>query len=132
MLTRAKPVLPPEQEELVTRTIGCAVRVHKELGPGYAELIYQDAMRIELELESVPFQYEVPVIIHHRGRPLRSQRLDLVIDQQIVVELKTVTRLEPVHQTQLLSYLKATGLRVGLLMNFHDQVLKAGLRRFVL
>jgi hypothetical protein len=62
MLTRVNPVLPPEIEEIATRTIGCAVRVHREFGPGYVEAIYQDALRIELELELIPFEYEVPVI----------------------------------------------------------------------
>ena len=131
-MTRTTPALSPELEQLVTRTIGCAIRVHKELGPGFAEALYQDALGIELELEGLSFEREVQVSITYRGRPLRLQRLDLVVEGQIVVELKAVERLERIHQMQILSYLRATGLPVGLLMNFHSEFLKAALRRFVL
>src|SRR5689334_17899773 len=109
MLTRVKSNLPLETEELISRAIGAAVAVHKALGPGYSEGIYQDALRIELTLESIPFEYEVPVQLHYRGQRLRTQRLDLVVGKQVVIELKTVSRLEPVHQTQILSYMKAGG-----------------------
>ncbi len=132
VLTRAKSDLSPELEGLVTRTIGCALRVHQALGPGYLEGLYHDAMSIELELEGLAFEREFATNVLYRGRPLRTQRLDLVVEGQIVVELKAVERLERVHQAQLLSYLKATGLRVGLLMNFHEEYLKTSLRRFVL
>lgn len=132
MLTRTTPALAPDLEMLVTRTIGCAIRVHKALGPGFAEGLYQDAMGIEFTFEGLSFGREVSVAVSYRGQPLRSQRLDLVVEKKIVVELKAVERLERIHQAQLISYLRATGLPVGLLMNFHAEYLKSALRRFVL
>jgi GxxExxY protein len=106
--------------------------VHQALGPGFHEAVYHDALAIELEWEGLPFERECQVAMSYRGRALRSQRLDLVVDRLVVVELKAVERLERVHQTQLLSYLKAARLPVGLLMNFHAEFLKSQLRRFVL
>ena len=132
MLIRVTPVLSPEREAIVTRTIGCAIRVHQALGPGFHEAIYQDAMGVELEWESLRYEREFRVAMFYRERPLRTQRLDLVVDGLVVVELKAVEHLERVHQTQLLSYMKAAKLPVGLLMNFHAEFLKSQLRRFVL
>ena len=132
MLIRVTPVLSPEREAIVTRTIGCAIRVHQALVPGFHEAIYQDAMGVELEWEGLPYEREFRVAMFYRERPLRTQRLDLVVDGLVVVELKAVEHLERVHQTQLLSYMKAAKLPVGLLMNFHAEFLKSQLRRFVL
>ncbi len=132
MLTRTTPALAPELEAIVTRTIGCALRVHQSLGPGFAEGIYQDALSVELEWAGLPFVREFEVGMFHRGRPLRKQRLDLVVDRLVIVELKAVERLDRIHQAQLLSYMKAARLPVGLLMNFHAEFLKSQLRRFVL
>ena len=132
MLIRVTPVLSPEREAIVTRTIGCAIRVHQALGPGFHEAIYQDAMGVELEWEGLPYEREFRVAMFYRERPLRTQRLYLVVDGLVVVELKAVEHLERVHQTQLLSYMKAAKLPVGLLMNFHAEFLKSQLRRFVL
>ena len=132
MLTRTTPALAPELEAIVTRTIGSAIRVHQARGPGFHEAVYQDALAVELELEGLPFEREFQVAIFYRGRPLRTQRLDLVVDGLVVIELKAVERLDRVHQAQLLSYMKAAKLPVGLLMNFHAEFLKSQLRRFVL
>ncbi len=132
MLTKVASVLSPETESFVSRTIGCAIRVHKELGPGYLEGIYHDAMGIELDADGLEFEREVAIHVLYRGTPLRLQRLDLVVERQIVVELKAVERLDRIHQMQLLSYMKATSIKVGLLMNFHSEFLPSTLRRFVL
>ncbi|MDP3719856.1 MAG: GxxExxY protein [Acidobacteriota bacterium] len=132
MLTRTTPACSPEVEALVTRTIGCALRVHQALGPGYTEGLYHDAMAIDLALEGLRYEREVSIRVMYRGQPLRPQRLDLVVDGQVVVELKAVERLDRIHQAQLLSYLKSGGFKVGLLMNFHSEFLKSSLRRFVL
>ena len=132
MLTRVPPKLPPELEAIVTQTIGCAIRVHKQLGPGFREALYQDAMRIELTRSQLRWNGEVVIRIEYRGEELRSQRLDLVVDNLIVVEIKAVDRLHPIHQAQILSYMKAAQLPVGLLMNFNSTWLKSQLRRFVL
>ncbi len=132
MLTRALSPLDADTEAAIGRTIGCAIRVHQVLGPGFLELVYHDAMSIELELEGIAFKREVAVPVSYRGRPLRVHRLDLVVADCLIVELKAVDRLEAVHQSQLVSYLRASGLRAGLLMNFNTPVLKSALRRIVL
>ena len=132
MLIRVPPKLPPELEAIVTRTIGCAINVHKQLGPGFREGIYQDAMRVELTRQGLAWNSEVWVDVFYEGRRLRRQKLDLVVDRLIVVEVKAVDRLHPVHEAQILSYMKTAQLPVGLLMNFNQQWLKSQLRRFVL
>jgi GxxExxY protein len=132
MLTRVPPRLAPELEGIVTRTIGCALRVHQTLGPGYSEGVYHDAMAIELEVSSIPYVRELVVPVTYRGRPLRDYQLDLVVDRLVVVEIKAVDKLHPMHQTQILSYMKAARLPVGLLMNFQSEYLRSQMRRFVL
>lgn len=101
---------------------------------GDIEKPYHDATAIDLELDGLRYEREVTFRVMCRNRPPRRQRLDLLVDSQIVAELKAVERLDRVHQAQLLSYLKAGPfkVRVGLLMNFHSEFLKSSLRRFVL
>ena len=132
MLTRTRAACSPEVEALITRTIGCAICVHRGLGPGYTEAVYHDAMAVELAAAQLPFDREFNVIVYYRGQPLRKHRLDLVVGGAIVVELKAVERLQRIHQMQLLSYMKAAQLKAGLLMNFHAEYLKSELRRLVL
>jgi GxxExxY protein len=121
-----------ETELLVTKTIGCCVAVHKELGPGLLESVYARAVRIELGLSNIPFESEYVIPIAYRGVFLCYQRLDLLVAEQIVLELKSVERLGPVHRAQILKYLRATRLRVGILVNFNVAVLQDGLRRIIL
>lgn len=132
MLTRATAALPPETETLMQQAIGCAIQVHRTLGPGYLEMVYHDALAIELEVSGLPFERGTFVPIKYRERVIRGHRLDLVIGGQVVVELKAVERLESIHTSQVVAYLRASGLRAGLLINFNVDVLKAGLRRVVL
>ena len=132
VLTKVPPKLPPELEAKVYDTIGCAIRVHKALGPGFREGLYHDAMRIELSRSKLPWRSDLTIQLHYRGKPLRKQTLDLVVDGLIVVELKAVDRFHPLHTAQILSYMKAAALPVGLLMNFNTTCLKASIRRFVL
>ena len=132
MLSKTTPACSPVVEDLITRTIGCAIRVHQALGPGYVEAVYHDAMAIELAHEEISFDREYRFTVCYRGRPLRRHQLDLVIGGAVVVELKAVERLQRIHQMQLLSYMKAGGLKAGLLMNFHAEYLRSELRRFVL
>jgi len=132
MLHKTTPACSPEVEAIVTKTIGCALRVHQALGPGYSEAIYHDAMAIDLGLEGVRYEREVEIQLTYRSQPLRLHRLDLVVEGVLVVELKSVERLARVHEAQILSYLRAGHYRVGLLMNFNSEWLKGSLRRFVL
>jgi GxxExxY protein len=129
---RVPSPLPPEDEELITRVIGCAIDVHKALGPGFLESIYKRAMCIELEASGLPFELERAVSVAYRGVMIRGQRVDLIVDNRVVVELKAIARFDEIHRAQVISYLKTTGLRVGLLINFRVEYLPQGLRRIVL
>lgn len=131
MLTRAESPLPDALEEVVYRVIGCALSVHKEIGPGYVEPVYHKAMVVELAHQGLAVQTEHRVEIKYRGQVVHVHRIDLLVEGQVIVELKAVARLEPVHQSQVVSYLAATGLRVGLLINFNTPVLKGSIRRIV-
>jgi GxxExxY protein len=124
--------LSPRAERAMAETIGCAIRVHKALGPGFLESIYKKAMYVELEEAGLSYESERPVTVHYRNSDLAGQRVDLIVENQIVVELKSVVQLDDVHRSQLISYLRTTGLRGGLLINFRVALLKHGLRRVVL
>ena len=124
--------LSRELEGLVQQTIGCCIAVHRELGPGLLETIYQRAVSYELEASGVPFEREKPIWINYRGKRLYLHRLDLVIAGQLLLELKAVDRLHPVHHAQVLSSLRASKLRLGLLVNFNVALLRQGIRRIVL
>ena len=129
---RLRSPLSPEAEHAMTETIGCAIAVHRELGPGFLESIYKKAMHIELRAHGLAFECERAVTVNYRGIEISGQRVDLIIENQIVVELKAVVRLDDVHRAQVVSYMKTTKLRGGLLINFRVPVLKQGLQRIVL
>jgi len=124
--------LSAEAEEAMSETIGCAIAVHRALGPGFLESIYKKAMHLELDAQGISYESEKAVTVQYRGSHILGQRVDLIVRDLIVVELKAVTRFDDVHQSQVMSYLKTTGLRGGLLINFRVPVLKAGLKRVVL
>lgn len=115
--------LSPEVEAIVERVIGAAIEVHKQLGPGLREGLYEDAMKIELKHQGLKFQCQHRVLIEHRGQRLRPQWIDLIVEDCVVVELKAVEMLLPVHQAQVITYLRATGHEIGLLFNFNRAVL---------
>ncbi|MDZ7592676.1 MAG: GxxExxY protein [Rubrivivax sp.] len=110
--------------------IGAAIEVHRVLGPGLLEGIYERALRVELASRAIACRAQVPVPVVYKGQSLGSDlRLDLVVDARVIVEVKAVAALEEVHAAQLLSYLRLTGLRAGLLINFNVPVLRHGIRR---
>ena len=129
---RVMSPLTPHAEEVMERTIGCAIRVHTALGPGFLESIYRRAMHVELQASGLSYEAERPVTVRCREADLSGQRVDLIVEGLIVVELKSVVKLDEVHRAQLISYLRTTGLRGGLLVNFRVAPLKHGLRRVVL
>ena len=100
-------------------------------GPGYLESIYHRALCIELRLRGIAFEVERRIDIVYKGESLHGQKLDLIVESLVVVEVKAVSQLEEIHGSQVVSYLRATGLRAGLLINFNATVLKAGIRRIV-
>lgn len=123
--------LSPEAELVMTETIGAAIAVHRELGPGFMETIYHRAMLIELQSRRLTYESERPIKVVYRGVEIPGQRIDLIVERLIIVEIKAVARLDRVHDAQLISYLKTTGLRGGLLINFSASTLRQGLRRIV-
>jgi GxxExxY protein len=131
-MLRVPSRLPTESEELVTRVIGCCIAVHRSLGPGLLEGIYSRAICLELTAARIPFERELEIPVSYRDQLLCVQRLDVVVDGQIVLEVKSVERLAPVHHAQLLSYLRVSKLKIGILANFNVPVLQDGLRRIVL
>jgi GxxExxY protein len=117
---------------LTDKIIGCAIQVHKQLGPGLLESIYENALCVELELAGLNFQRQVAVPINYRGRCIGEHRLDLVVEDIVIVELKSVERLEPIFEAQVLTYLKISRKKVCLLINFNSRLLKQGIQRFIL
>jgi GxxExxY protein len=112
-----------EFDELSNRVIGAAIEVHKTLGPGFAEAIYQKAMEVALEHRGIPFERQKEIHIFFEGIDVGLHRLDLVANALVILELKAVTALAEIHFAQLKSYLKATGLHIGLLLNFNAPTL---------
>jgi GxxExxY protein len=116
-----KTLVPREGiDDLIYRVIGCMIEVHKELGPGFLESVYRRAIAIELEEQGIPFESEKKIQLHYKNKRIGIHRLDLLIDGDLVVELKTVETLHKKHYAQVRSYLKATHKPVGLLVNFAE------------
>jgi GxxExxY protein len=118
-------------DQLAHAVIGAAIEVHRLLGPGYLESVYEEALGIELGERAIPFERQVPFAVTYKGRPVGLGRLDLLVADVLVVELKAVEALLPVHRAQVLSYLRATNLPLGLLLNFKAPTLRDGLERIV-
>ena len=117
-------------DELAEKVIGCAIEVHRTLGPGLLESVYHECMLLEMQRQNLPVASEQWIPFNYKGQRIKSRlKLDLVVDNLIIVELKAVERLHPVHLAQVITYLKLTGLPAGLLMNFNAPTLKAGLKR---
>jgi GxxExxY protein len=128
----ALSTLPPETEALMERTIGCTLTVHRRLGCGFQEKIYSKALGIELEANAIDFEREREIWIEYRGQPIGAGRVDLIVGGRLVVEIKAASALDPLFTAQLVSYLRATRLRAGLLLNFNSALLKYGIKRVVL
>jgi len=101
------------------------------IGPGFLESIYEEALCVELDLRRIPFRRQVPFPLQYKGRDIAEARLDLVVGDKLVVELKAVTVLLPIHAAQILSYLKAGSFPLGLLLNFNVPILRQGIRRVI-
>ena len=127
------PFVEPDVElnALATSVIGAALEVHRRLGPGLDEALYQASLFAELRYRQIPFQPEVFVEVRYRGEVVGTRRIDLVVGSRLVVELKAVEQLMPLHMAQVKTYLKITGLTLGLLINFNVILLKDGIRRII-
>jgi GxxExxY protein len=117
-LETRKPEKESDNEPLINQVIGAAIRVHTELGPGFLESLYEEALAIELRALGIEFERQKPVPIFYRAQPIGEHRVDLLIEHNVVVELKATTALDKVHFAVLRSYLKALGLCDGILFNF--------------
>ena len=131
-MIRVTSPLDDRTEKYVREVMDCGFAVHRALGPGFFESAYRNAFCIELSEQHIPFEIEKSVTVHYRNRPVAVHRLDLVVRGCVVVELKALKLLKHVHEAQLLAYLKASRLPVGLLMNFGGARLKEGFRRIIL
>jgi len=128
-----KHVIPLLEKELTQKIIGAAIEVHRILGPGLLESSYQVCMEHESKLQKIPFERLLDLPLNYKGIDLDAGYvIDLVYDKRVIVELKAVERVIPVHEAQLLTYMRLTGIRVGLLINFNVPVLKDGIYRRVL
>ncbi len=120
-------------DELSHRVIGCAIEVHRTLGPGLLESAYERCLAHELELNSIAFRIQCPLPIEYKGIQLDcGYRLDMVAEDRLIIELKSVDDIKGIHEAQLLTYMKLAGIKTGLLINFNVVRLKNGIRRVVL
>jgi GxxExxY protein len=126
-------VVPEDIERLARLVLDGAFAVHRTLGPGLLESVYEACMAIELEQRAVRFKRQCGVSIEYEGRRIEpAYRIDLLVDDQVVVEIKAVEKLLPIHEAQMLTYLKLARKRLGLLINFNAPLLRDGFRRLVL
>lgn len=124
--------MPQELNNLSAKVVDCIYQVHKNLGAGYLESIYEECLCIELKEQGIAFQRQFPINIVYKSKPVDANfRLDLVVEGKILIELKSVEVLLPVHQAQIYSYLNMAALSLGFLVNFNTPLIKDGIRRFV-
>lgn len=120
-------------DDLSNKIIGCAIEVHRELGPGLLESTYEQCLAYELSRAKIPFKVQVGLPVEYKEIRLDcGYRIDLLADNRLVVELKSVDQLMPIHEAQILTYMKLASVKVGLLINFNVTTLTKGVRRFVL
>jgi GxxExxY protein len=118
-------------EGLAHNVIGAAIEVHRELGPGYLERVYEEALAYELQLRGIPFERQVPVKLVYKDLELGAVRLDFLVGNLLIVELKTAEAIIPAHVGQVIRYLKVMNLNLGLLLNFDVARMQTGIRRVV-
>ena len=127
-----KPAVSISINDLTEKIIGCSINVHRKLGPGFLESVYQAALAYELTKAKIPFEQEKGLGLHYEDILLNvGFRCDFLVDSRVIVECKAVTALSEIDQAQLLNYLKVTGLQVGLLIDFNVKMLKTGIKRMV-
>ncbi|MCK4559838.1 MAG: GxxExxY protein [Calditrichia bacterium] len=119
-------------KDITEKIISCAIEVHSSLGPGLLENLYEEAMEHELKSRGIVYKRQKELEIKYKGNPIGNYRLDYLIENKVIVELKCVEAIKGIHIAQVLTYLKAENLRVGLLINFNVDKLKEGIRRVIL
>ena len=128
-----KTLIEPENrvDALAHAVIGAAIEVHRQLGPGFLESVYEEALCVELADRQIPFERQKEISVLYKGRRIGQQRIDLLVGESLIVELKAIEALAEIHKAQVISYLKATRLSLGLLINFNVPILKNGIQRIV-
>lgn len=119
-------------KKLTERIIGCAIEVHRELGPGLLEATYEAALCIEFDLAELKYRRQDTIPAIYKGQSIGEYRPDLIVEDAVVIEVKSVDRFDPVFEAQVLTYLRITSKKVGLLLNFNTRLLIDGIKRFVL
>lgn len=118
-------------DSLAHQVIGAAIEVHRILGPGFLERSYQRALSIELKIREIPHTIESPIHLEYKGESIGEGRIDILVGEQLVIELKTVDAIVEIYEAQALAYLKATGHQLALIINFNTPVLKNGIKRMI-
>jgi len=119
-------------KQLTHEIIGAAIAVHRELGPGLLETVYEECLCHELSLQGLAFDRQKPIPVVYRGTKLDcGYRADIVVSGRVIVEIKAIANVAPIHEAMMLTYLRLSGCKIGLLINFHSTVLTDGVRRFV-
>ena len=122
-----------EFDDLSTRVIGCAIEVHRFLGPGLLESAYEQCLAYELNRSGIAFHLQHPQPVQYKEIRLDCGfRIDMLVENQLIVELKSIEAIKPIHEAQLLTYMKLANVKIGLLINFNNKQVKDGIRRFVL
>jgi len=121
-----------EHNVLSEQIIGCAIEAHRELGPGLLESVYETALCIELKTARLEVKRQVGIPLYYKGELISVHRPDLIVGDRIVVEIKSIARFEPIHTAVMLTYLRVTGLHLGLLLNFNTAFMRQGIKRVML
>jgi GxxExxY protein len=117
-------------DRLAERIIGCAIEVHRTMGPGLLESVYRECLLMEMTMQELDAECDRVIAVDYKGRPLKARfKIDLLVNNSIIIELKAVEGLRPVHSAQIMTYLRLTGCPAGLLMNFNEVTLRGGLKR---
>ena len=125
-------MLHGDDVHLTDRILACAIEVHRHLGPGLLESIYESAICMEFSAARLSFTRQIGVPLYYKGTLISEHRPDLVVENRVIVEIKSIERLDRIHIAQMLTYLRVTKLRTGLILNFNSAVLKQGMRRVIL
>jgi GxxExxY protein len=119
-------------DDLAHRAIGAAIEVHRILGPGFLESVYEEALAIEFDLRGIPYERQKPMVLQFKGKTIGNSRLDFLVGKELVVELKAVETIHPIFPAKVIHYLTMSHLQLGLIINFHVVRLKDGIKRIVL
>lgn len=131
MELRVERKLDESTESVIKTIIGAAIEVHKELGPGFLEKVYEQAMSLELTHRGLSYTRQVSVDVYYKNVIVHGQVLDMIVEGKVILELKSVAELLPIHEAQIISYVKSTKISAGLLINFKERLVKDGIKRFI-